>query len=169
MIKIKVQQLKLEDFEKFYQAAKKLILDQFIDYPPNVRNFYWRLSFRRKDLQEELLDDDEITIVAKDKEKIIGFLSAVFEVGGGLRIAWLIVDQNYRGQGVGGKLVERIEKIALNEKCHFVFLYTESGGAMDFYRKHGYRLVGEMKEAWCGRDEVVMQKNVSKPFEDNWN
>lgn len=59
-------------------------------------------------------------------------------------ILW--VDDKYRQQGFGSKLLKEIEKIALEEKCSLIHLDTFDFQAKDFYIKHGYEVFGVLDD-----------------------
>lgn len=53
-------------------------------------------------------------------------------------ILW--VDEQYRKHGLGTKLLNEIEKIAIEEKCNLIHLDTFDFQAKDFYIKQGYEI-----------------------------
>lgn len=55
-------------------------------------------------------------------------------------ILW--VDEQYRKHGLGTKLLNEIEKIAIEEKCNLIHLDTFDFQAKDFYIKQGYEVFG---------------------------
>lgn len=59
-------------------------------------------------------------------------------------ILW--VDDNYRKQGFGTKLLKEIEQVAEEEKCTLIHLDTFDFQAKDFYLRHGYELFGVLED-----------------------
>ena len=59
-------------------------------------------------------------------------------------ILW--VDEAYRKQGLGSKLLKEIEKIASHEQCSLIHLDTFDFQAKDFYVKQGYEIFGTLED-----------------------
>ena len=56
-----------------------------------------------------------------------------------LEVEYLFVDEAYRGRGLGGRLLEHVERLAAEHGIRRVLLNTYSFQAPDFYRKCGYK------------------------------
>ena len=54
----------------------------------------------------------------------------------------LWVDENLRGKGFGGELVDKIEMIALEKKCLNILLETTNRHCPEFYLHKGFEVVG---------------------------
>ena len=61
-----------------------------------------------------------------------------------LVLHWLWVDETYRGQGVGSKLLLAAEAIARERSCTACYLDTFSFQAPGFYQRQGYREIGRV-------------------------
>lgn len=59
-------------------------------------------------------------------------------------ILW--VDEQYRKHGLGTKLLNEIEKIAIEEKCKLIHLDTFDFQTKDFYIKQGYEVFGVLED-----------------------
>ena len=59
--------------------------------------------------------------------------------GNWLEIGYLWVSEKLRGQHIGTDLMHKVEDIAKNRGCKYVFLNTFSFQAPDFYVKLGYK------------------------------
>lgn len=161
-----IKQLNIKDFEKFYSFAHDFILEQFLDYPPVVREKWWEEEFNKKKLLGNIKKEDVIILLAYADNVIVGFSYLVLEYGGSLYVCWLCVDKPYRGIGIGSEFLKKIEETALNKKRHFIHLSTENLRNIEYYKKRGFDLIGLHKESWFGMDEYSMQKNLRKPFEE---
>jgi len=60
-------------------------------------------------------------------------------------IIW--VQEDYRKQGFGRRLLEEAEKISREKNCSFVQLNTFSFQAPEFYKKHGYKVIAVIENA----------------------
>ena len=92
-------------------------------------------------LRIKLSDASYATLVAEDKDRLIGYLAGythrTFYAGGS--IAWvdeIWVEPEYRGQGIGRLLMDAFESWASGRGCVQVSLATR--GAAPFYEKIGY-------------------------------
>lgn len=92
---------------------------------PQSRNHRWVLAAR----------DDQNTLV--------GGITAHTSYGW-LLIKTLWVNQDFRRQGVGRRLVDAMEKRARVAGCHAAWLDTSSPDARRFYAELGYEIFGEL-------------------------
>lgn len=115
-------------------------LFQQLGYPSD------RSSIQRR-LQHILENQNYHLIVALEKNEIIGFAGFCkmfyFEKEGMYtRILALVVDENYRKQGIGSKIIHYIEKWSLAENCHALALNSgveeERLDAHKFYENWGF-------------------------------
>lgn len=110
------------------------------------------------DISDEILKEDLIknfetlsTLVILDKNVIVGYLS--YRMKGKhskkLDVDQLIIDENYRHQGLGKKMMEEVKRIAIENKCDRIelncWLFNENALAM--YEHIGFkrqRIIYEM-------------------------
>lgn len=59
---------------------------------------------------------------------------------GCLYVGSLWVSENLRGQGYGTSLMAAVEKLAREQKCHFIAVNTMNWEALDFYKKLGFKV-----------------------------
>ncbi len=57
-----------------------------------------------------------------------------------LHIKYLYVEESYRGQGIGRRLIEHALEFGKNCECQFVFVETMSFQAPEFYQKMGFAI-----------------------------
>lgn len=86
-----------------------------------------------------------LTLVAEEEKQVVGLLSLVFyrvwfHPGGTALITELIVDQKYRGKGIGALLMNRAIKEAQGRGMDEIEVGTEreNSGAQRFYRRCGF-------------------------------
>ena len=78
-----------------------------------------------------------------DSGKVIaGILGGTYWGWCHIDILW--VDEKYRKTGIGSKLLKAAEEEAIHRGCHSVHVDTMSWQAQEFYKKHGYRIIGEL-------------------------
>ena len=79
-----------------------------------------------------------------------------------LHVDLLWVDNRHRGAGLGSRLLAEAEHLATSERsCARARLETWDFQAPDFYRKQGYRIVGEITDYPPGVTEYIMVKNLT--------
>jgi putative acetyltransferase len=91
------------------------------------------------EVEEDPLPEEKVRYVAIEDEKIVGFGEYNREEN---EVTGLYVHPDYTGNGIGEKLLEKVEK---NAKEHGLDILTclSTVTAKDFYQKHGYKIVEE--------------------------
>ncbi len=82
---------------------------------------------------------EPVAFVAMDDEIFAGAI-VVGLFWGALHVRKIYVDDAYRHQGLGSKLMELAFKYGLENKCPFAFVETMSFQALSFYEKNGFQL-----------------------------
>ena len=82
---------------------------------------------------------------------------------GGTYWGWLYVDilwvhEDHRHKGIGTRLLREAEKEAVFRGCHHVHLDTMSWQAPEFYRKHGYEVIGILPDIPSGNQKYLLMK-----------
>lgn len=78
--------------------------------------------------------------------------------GGAAEIRFLWVDESRRHSRVGSRLLRAAEEEARSRGCRKIVLSTHSFQAPDFYRKHGYVVVGECVDYPQGYRHILFEK-----------
>ena len=101
-----------------------------------------------------------LNIVEYDENKnvIAGILGGTY--WGWMHIDILWVDEKYRMQGLGSKLLEAAESEAKKRGCHSVHVDTMSWQAPAFYKKHGYKIISELDDIPTGNKKYHLIKNL---------
>lgn len=76
-------------------------------------------------------------------------------------IYWIVVDKKYHGKGIGKKLLSRVEEYVLTqgEKAAIrleTSSKTEYQATQMFYRKNGYKEVGNLPNFYAAGDSLVI-------------
>ena len=87
---------------------------------------------------------------------------------GGTYWGWMYVDilwvkEEYRGRGIGSRLLVTAEKEAIQRGCHHVHLDTMSWQAPEFYKKHGYEVIGILPDIPSGNQKYLLMKSLEVP------
>ena len=98
-------------------------------------------SSNRESSKSELLniymEDEQGNILA-------GMVAETF--GNWLEIEYLYVRDDFRGKGIGSKILEKAEKESKSRGCKYSFVNTFNFQSPNFYKKHGYKEVFALNE-----------------------
>lgn len=126
-----IRQSKPEDLEYILQLQADSLKLLSNDYKSS------QIESLIKSQKNARLSHDETTFVAELNNRIIGFscfIDARNTIGG------VYVHPDFIRQGIGTKLLKKIEEIAIERKCQ-VIKVTSSLSSVDFYRANGYQVI----------------------------
>ncbi len=108
-------------------------------------------SDSREEVAKKLQRDPDLFLVAEDDGKIVGSVIGGFDGRRGI-IYHLVVDPAYRGSGIGGMLMEEIERRLAAKGClrSYLLVKREAADVQGFYRDIG----------WETMDIAIMAKNL---------
>jgi ribosomal protein S18 acetylase RimI-like enzyme len=102
---------------------------------------------------------EELNLNATEQGRFVGgLLGGTY--WGYLYVDVLIVEESYRGAGIGSSLLSKAEEIARQRGCKHVHLDTHDFQGVQFYIKHGYRIVGELPDLPLGHKRFLMYKSL---------
>ena len=144
---LQIRSCKLDDFASIFSLFKQLWPNLELDYAGLYAVYARALSSEVQHL-----------IVGVQEDRIVGFCSLslknnFWKPGCIGNVDELVVDENYRGQGIGKKLINRIEEIAISNQCKQIELDSA------FHRKeahHFYESIGYKSRAY------LFTKSLSK-------
>ena len=84
---------------------------------------------------------------------------------GYLNIDTLWVSDKFRSRGLGTQLLNTAEREAVSRGCRYAHLDTHSFQNFSFYLRHGYKVVGELKELPPGHSRYLLCKTLT-PMSD---
>ncbi|MGL6341274.1 MAG: GNAT family N-acetyltransferase [Waterburya sp.] len=93
-------------------------------------------------------------------QKLIGGLIGYIDWGW-LDIDIIWIDGDYRGKGIGKKLVKSAEQKAIDNSIKKSKLYTFDFQALPFYEKLGYTIYGKLEDYPEGHTVYYLKKNLS--------
>ena len=94
-----------------------------------------------------------------DDEKIVGGVRASLW-GRATHIDALWIQEDYRGQSLGSRLMKAIEEYAAAHHHPLVYLETASFQALPFYQGLGYLVFGELPEISKGETLFFLKKEI---------
>lgn len=94
-----------------------------------------------------MYDTGDFNFHIEENGRIIGGIVAG-GLGDTLEVEFLYVDRQYRGKGIGRKLLDHVETLALQKGLKRVALNTYSFQAPEFYQKLGYTEILKVSPAF---------------------
>ena len=94
----------------------------------------------------------------EDGNVIAGLLGGTY--WGWMYVDILWVDEKYRRRGIGSRLLRSAEEEAIKRGCHHVHLDTMSWQAPEFYKKHGYSVIGILPDIPAGNRKYLLTKEL---------
>lgn len=79
---------------------------------------------------------------------------------GWLYMQWLWVDENHRGKGFAGRMLEAAEAEARARRCHGALIDTFNPQALAVYQKAGYEVFGAVPDFPIGRTRSFLSKSL---------
>ena len=99
-------------------------------------------------------------LVRNPTGKILGGVSG-YTAWGWLYVQWLWLDDDLRGQGLAGRMLEMAEAEAVKRGCHGAYIDTFNPLALKVYQRQGYLPFGELADFPKGRTRTFLQKPLS--------
>ena len=97
---------------------------------------------------------------ATEGKKIIGSLKMHIE-GRGVEVSSIIIAKDFRGKGVGRKLMEGAENLAKKLRCHKMWLETGEGWDAEYlYKSLGYKTTTKLPKHYLKRDFILYTKFI---------
>ncbi len=147
-----------------YESVKNSAFEKFCTYQEAVEKY--------SELKGYLQQNQTISHAAIKDNELIGFIWAYKysfrDDKNRIYVSALHVDSEYRGQGIGEKLLQKVEDEAKRLGCSAVFLHTEAfnDGALRFYDRMGYHRERVQLAKKIGYDFQKKDENYSNKKED---
>ncbi|MDT7888461.1 MAG: ribosomal protein S18-alanine N-acetyltransferase [Desulfurococcales archaeon] len=121
-------------------------------YPPRLLLYYLRLS-------------QDLFIVCRSEDKVVGYAIGIIENFGKTgHVVSICVHRNYRGRGIGRRLMEILEKLFREKGAIETRLEVRVSNeiAIRLYRSMGYTIAGVYTRYYSnGEDAYIMVKKLS--------
>lgn len=92
--------------------------------------------------EKDDLEDKSIHMMVYDNGKVLSVGRAHFNSSQEAQIRYMATEEGYRGKGLGGKVLEELEKRIKEKKAKYIILNAREN-AIPFYEKHCYHIIGE--------------------------
>ena len=108
----------------------------------------------------QIFDGREIMITIRDKNSEIMAGLYGWTWGGCLKVEYLWVQEGLRNTGLGTRLLRSAEQEAVSRGCELATLCTHDFQAPEFYKRHGYKVVGVIEGYPRGHSEMHLSKRL---------
>ena len=115
-----------------------------------------------KELIKSRMAGQALQLVVEENGRLVGLLDAEVESWRRILKVWnLLVDEEYRRQGIGAALMRRAQEFARENDCRAISAETQTTNwpALNFYLKMGFRVCGVDDHSYTNRD--VERKEVA--------
>ena len=106
---------------------------------------------------DELQQNNRIYFVAKDKEKIIGYIG-LYEYDDDLSIIGIALIKEYQKRGIGTRLLKKAKEVArkMSKKSISLEVDVLNTSAISFYNKNNFVVTNIRKKYYKDNDALVM-------------
>ncbi|BAO07502.1 GNAT family N-acetyltransferase [Enterococcus mundtii] len=97
---------------------------------------------------------------SKDEKWIGGAVASLF--GNTLHLSLLAVDQSYRHEGIGSRLIEAVQQTALENQCLYMTVNTQDYQAREFYERHGFEVFASVENMpFVGTTKFYLKQQIA--------
>lgn len=158
-MRLRIEKLRKKDLPDFYKLFKKALFEDFKEYSPEVAVFQWK-RIRYGNLLKLVKSGEEYIFVTKTKAKrVVGILASGKIIGGVANCDWLIVSKEFRGQGIGSRLMTFWGKWVKKNKGHMLTLSCDQIN-LRFYKKLGFTKYGYMEKGYFNENDYLLGKKI---------
>ena len=127
-------------------------------------SFRWEMLRKPLDLlpgsEQDEFEESSFHIAAYDDSKIIGVGRLHIEPDHSARIRYMAVHKDYQKQGIGSRILEKLEQFAKKNHVHICWLYAREN-AINFYMNNGFKIKGKSKSELLGLNHERMEKQLN--------
>jgi len=137
---ISIRKCKKDDLEELIKIEKQSFPSP---YPEDLMKYFVKSK-------------NSLSLAAEIENKIIGYIFAVLKKGDNGHIVSIAVAPPHRRNEIGGSLLHQVIEIFKYNKAKKVVLEvrTTNDGAISFYKKFGFEIVGTLKKYYDGKEDA---------------
>ncbi len=144
---------------KITEPKSELDFESYYDLRWRVLRKPWN---QPRGSEKDDLEDKSIHLMACSGPTVIGVARAHFNSANEAQIRYMAVEDQYRGRGVGTKLLAELEK-RIRKKGANVITLNARETAVGFYEDHDYQFVAKAHTLYDSIEHFKMAKNIN-PF-----
>lgn len=167
MSRIIYKKAQVKDLDNFFKFFSKSIKDYFPEYTEKTKKLFITSDYSKESIQDSLKKEGALYL-AKDKEKVVGYLLTTEKPYGGVWfLNWIAVDKNYRNQKIAKNLLNMWEEEALRKGVHCLMLCSDKRNN-NFYKKMGFVFMGFVPKGYFGAEDFWFYKLIQEAREKNY-
>lgn len=136
-------------FENCADGDADYIIDRLVEY-----------NLSQVPAEQKTLFDTLDKKIIDDNGKIIAGCVARMYCWNVAYVDTLLVDERYRGNGFGSKLLIEVERTAKEKGCYLIHLDTFVFQAKGFYEKQGYEVFGVLENCPKNHRRFYLKKEI---------
>jgi GNAT superfamily N-acetyltransferase len=163
-----IEKLTLEQAPQFYSVFTAVMNDGY-DYSPKIKEHFINNAYSLANYEYWIKYNYKSILISQYVSeivpKIVGFLVYDAPYGGVVLCRWLGVLKEWRGKGIGKKLVDEFISQAKTMGCHKIELCGQPS-AEGFYKKYGLAKEGFRPKSYFGQDQYLFGKVIREVDEE---
>ena len=95
------------------------------------------------------------------ENKITGISGLYYDYEDPKDVMWMdyfAISPKFQRQGYGKKMLENLEKICRKKKVRILCVFTDKDGAINFYKKNGFKISGKIDNYYVNKPRVWLYK-----------
>lgn len=146
-----------------YKDAGDIILEENKPEIIKAKLQFELREFNRPFLEQYQRKNFAIYIVDQKQAMIAGLYGFFIMPHKAMRVEFSWVNEEHRGQGLGTRLFQYLEKYAHSKQCKTIQVSTGKWQGKEFYEKLGYKVIGVIPQWFCNQDEIFFSKELDTP------
>jgi ribosomal protein S18 acetylase RimI-like enzyme len=114
--------------------------------------------------EKDELESESTHVMAVEEGSVIGVARGHFNCPDEAQIRYMAVEEGWQNRGVGSKIILELERILADKGAKSIVLNARES-AVEFYKKHGYRVIGESHTLFGAIPHKKMAKSITNPSE----
>ena len=140
-----IRKANIEDLRAIQELNNKLFELEYNKFDPSLK-VGWPFTEKGENYFKDIIEN-EIAFVAVVEEQIIGYLAGTVDTKNSCILKPIseldnfYIEENYRGQGIGTKLVNEFKKYCLDKGIEEMKVTASALNvhAIEFYKKNGFK------------------------------
>lgn len=159
--------------DKLVQISRQTFVDAFASQNnPVYFQQYVDRAFAKEQISRELENLNSEFYFLKNHDETVGYIKIntgaaqnEYQEKAGMELERIYVLPAYQGKGLGKLALEKVIDIASAKGKSYVWLgvWDQNTGAIDFYKRHGFEIVGE-HDFYMGEErqtDYLMRRNLN--------
>jgi ribosomal-protein-alanine N-acetyltransferase len=147
-LKAILESASLKDLARLYEIERECFVEE---------------AFTRKQISQFLEDYNSLSLVAREDDKLMGFIIAMISPEKKINSGHIItvdVSSSHRRRGIGKMLLEEMENVLRSKgvKASFLEVREDNVAALSLYRKLGYKSVGILENYYGKANGICLRK-----------